>query len=214
MINIKTIGLQSHFENEYTVESNEKIGDFILNLIQQEKINEYISLELRGNKKFIGYDFLLNKKFSDYSELNQNFELFLWTALEWSRANKRLGFPLIYYKNSLSWPPAQNWNEGDGINLGPFLIWNGWGSGSTDIPNKDNNNYKNLLVLKYLNSKNEEVKKVINKYAYSIAIEKTGKDPFTNKRIEPYCLQLLASGILYKQEDKRPLLELPIKLQD
>ncbi len=214
MINIKTIGLFDQFKNEYNIDSNQKIGDFILKLIKQKKITDYTSLELRGKNKFIGYDFLFNKKFSDYSELNQDFELLCWSSLEWSRANKRIGFPLIYYQNSLSWPPAQNWDEGDGINLGPFLIWNGWGSGSTDVPKKDNNNYRNLLVLKYLNSKNEEVKKVINKYAYSMAIEKTGKDPFTNKRIEPYCLQLLASGILYNQEEKRPLLEIPIKLQD
>ena len=47
MITIKTMGLHNHFNNEYNIDSNQKIGDFIINLIQQEKIDEYISLELK-----------------------------------------------------------------------------------------------------------------------------------------------------------------------
>jgi len=196
--------------SEYKVDSNQIIGDFILKLQEENIINDYTAMSNIETKQFIGYDFLLNKKFNQYPELNKDIQLSLFGSLNHSTANKKIVYPLVYYKNSLQWPPGNNWKDGDSINLGQFLIWNGWGSGPITVPQFEDNHYQNLIVLKYVDSSNKEIKKVINKYAYYKAIEQNNKDPLTNKQIDNNCIICIKASISYKQLTNRPLLEIPI----
>ena len=72
MINIKIneyLNFTSGSKN-YQIESEQLIGDFILKLKEDEVIqHDENSLNLKDTSKFIGYDYLLNKRFNEYSEL-------------------------------------------------------------------------------------------------------------------------------------------------
>ena len=205
------IDFKDTFTKKLTINSDDLIGDFINKIMNENIINDYSALFLFKNSKFIGYDYLLNYKFSKYPELiNPELELTIFNELHYNSANKRIFYPLIYFKNSIIWPPAQNWEEGDVINMGKFLIWNGWGKGSTEVTKEEDNSYKNLIVLKYLNSNDTEIKKVVNKYCYLKALGTHNKDPFINKVLKPYCSLLVKSSVLYNQPKNRPLLEIPI----
>ena len=206
----KFLDFNGSFTKTFKVNINDLIGDFILKIKNENVIDDYSAIFLNKHKKFIGYDYLLNQKFNFYSELKENLELTLFDSLNYNSTNKRIFYPIIYFKNSMTWPPAENWNEGDPINLGQFLIWNGWGSGPVEVSKEEDNKYLNLIILKYLDTDNKEIKKIVNKYSYQKALDINNKDPLTNKILSPYCSQLLRSSILYNQSKDRPLLEIPI----
>jgi len=128
---------------------------------------------------YVGYDYLLHKKWSDYSDVFKGTMVIRCASmLEPGSGLHNMKYPLMYYKKNESWPPAENWNEGDAINYMSFLergnqyhIHNGWG---------------NLCIIRYPDS---NVKKVVNYYAYlkSINAIKTNsgkpKDPLTNAEL-------------------------------
>ncbi|VVU95112.1 hypothetical protein CPAV1605_837 [seawater metagenome] len=191
------------------IDLNDKIGTVILNNIAIFK-HAYM---LKYNNKFFGYDYLFDKKFNDYLEFRNldNIEVFDSSPLNWQYASKKLHFPIIYFQNNLAWPPAENWSDGDPINQAPFLIWNGFGNGPTMIEADLDNNYINLVILKYSNSVNKEIKKVINKFAYLKAILLNNKDPLTNQKLDSNFIKFITSCItFFSQPNDKPLLEIPM----
>ena len=62
---------------------------------------------------------------------------------------------------------------------------NGWGEGPTIVEPNEDNRYKNLIIIKYLDSNNKtEIKKVVNKYCYYNAISINYIDPQSNKKLD------------------------------
>lgn len=170
------------------VDKDETIGNFILKLYEEKSVPVVIfafsvAIDKVHFTKFIGYDFLLDKKFSDYEELNGEIELYAISNFSPKYEYVNVRYPLAYFKKKMSWPPSDNWPEGDPINLAPFLIWDGWGFGPTSVPLKDDNHYYNLMILEY-SSNAKIIRKAVNKTGYSLAISfSKGKDPLTNKKL-------------------------------
>ena len=215
MINVNIV--QMFFDNlNYQIKRNDILGDFFFKLSNEKFFHNRIAFFIKdsdNNCKLFGYDFKLNKKFGDYFKEENNIEIIASSPLSYNFINKTIVYPLLYFKNQLSWPPADNWDEGDLINKGPMLIWNGYGSGPIYVDKEENNDYSNLIIFKYLNSKNQEIKKVYNKHAYLkwITTNNNMKDPFINKKISETSKVLLLESIKFKQNNKRPLLEIPIE---
>ena len=153
---------------------------------------------------WFGYDILLDKTFGDYKIFNNKVMINCSSCTSVRAAAKDIRYPIIYFKNHRHWPPAENWDDCDPINLAPFLIWNGWGYGPTIVPREEDNHYKNLIVLSY-----STVKKVVNKYAYHRAT-KNGRDPLTNKILDFDCIDIIDQYLALNQNDEELLLDIPI----
>ena len=201
------------------VDKDEVIGNFILKLYEDKKVDRSIfafsvAIDKNHFTKFIGYDFLVDKKFSDYEELNEEIELYIASHLSPKYEYANVRYPLAYFKKELSWPPADNWSEGDPINLAPFLIWDGWGFGPTSVPLKDDNHYYNLMILEYCN-KDNTVRKAVNKtnYLLSVLLGK-GKDPLTNKQLHQETIEDVKEAVIvrdkYYETDIDTLIPLPV----
>ena len=75
----------------------------------------------------------------------------------------------------------------------------------------ENNNYENLIVIKYLDhSSIHEIKKLINKYCYYNAVSLNNLDPLTNKKLDMTSIYFIKNAVYYKQSLTRPLLEIPL----
>lgn len=164
---------------------------------------QIMAIHILKSNKFIGYDFMLNKKFSDYEEFNQdNVVLYCHTFMDYYVKTKDIKYPIIYNRSSMLWPPSDNWDEFDPINLGKFLIWNGWGNGSIYVPKEDDNSYHNLIVLGY-----DNVKKTVNKHSYiKSVLMNDNRDPLTNNTLANITL-LKLSEVLYLKQSKDKILK-------
>ena len=164
---------------------------------------QIMAIKIFKSNKFIGYDFMLNKKFSDYEEFNQDtVVLYCHTFLDTFVKIKDITYPIIYSRSSIRWPPSDNWNESDPINQGKFLIWNGWGNGPTEVPREEDNSYHNLIVLCY-----DNIKKTVNKYSYiSSVLTNDNRDPLTNNTLDNITL-LKLSEVLYLKQSKDKILK-------
>ena len=164
---------------------------------------QIMAIQIFKSNKFIGYDFILNKKFSDYEEFNQdNVVLYCHTFMDYYVKTKNIKYPIIYNRSSIIWPPSDNWNESDPINQGKFLIWKGYGNGPTEVSREEDNSYNNLIVLGY-----DNIKKVVNKYSYIKSVLTNGnRDPLTNNTLD--CKTLLKlSEVLYLKQSKNEILK-------
>jgi hypothetical protein len=156
----------------------------------------------------IGYKYLLDAVISesniaDEKQLELHIDIFAGTA------KYQLYAPYIYYKHNLKWPPASNWDDGDPINLGDFLIWLGWGHGSCVPPPRDEYNaYCHLVILNY-----NGIYKVINKYGFAKALGylPCGKDPLTNKMLSGTMILKLRQILSL---DQKKAYDLPIPILD
>jgi len=155
-----------------------------------------------GNK-FIGYDFLLDKKFSDYEEFNQEtVVLHCQSYLNYRVKTKDIRYPIIYQKENKTWPPSDNWYENEPINLGEFLIWNGYGNGPIEVPKEEDNSYHNLIVLGY-----DNIKKTVNKHSYiKSVLMNNNRDPLTNNTLD-YSTLLKLSEVLYLKQPNDKVLK-------
>jgi len=168
---------------EFNVEKNTIIGKIVEYII--EKIGtQYNGLSFCN--KFLGYDYQLHKKLSDYEEFKEDDSIkniiIAHSSLNYSHARYNITYPILYYKNNKIFPPADNWNDDDPINLAPFLIFNGWGSGPTNIAPDNDNKYNHLVIITYL--ENDKVfKKCVNIIAYIKALKLNSKDIFTQKTV-------------------------------
>ena len=205
--------IKLHFKTLFgicnTIEVNK--SDIIYKSINQYvESNPYIKsilLKINNNYLFFGYDIKLNKKFEDYDFFNES-NYTLWITTDHNGTKYCIHHPILYYKNNKEWPPSDNWNEGDPINLGPFLIWDGWGNGSLTVKNNLDNTYKNLVILKYGN-----VKKVVNKFSYMLAIMSSptkSKDPLTNQLLKNKSLLKLYSDFWKKNKNHELLSEIEL----
>ena len=149
------------------------------------------------NKKYIGYDIMLDKKFSDYEDFNQNnVKVVCFGICSPNVRNKNIKYPILYHSLNESWPPSVNWDECDPINLGEFLIWNGWGRGSVEVTKEENNHYTHLIILNYNN-----VKKAVNKFSYIKAVINSHKDPLTNNILTDNTMLRLSELLYLKQAE-------------
>ena len=196
-----------------TIQIKVNLNDFIFDainnaLLQNSHIN---SLSIKNNEKiyYFGYDLKLNKKYEDYFfKENNNYTIWTFSVLDPLSNKFKIEYPILYYNNNKEWPPSDNWNEGDPINLGPFLIWNGYGRGSINVKKEINNSYNHLIILKYGN-----VKKVVNKFSYMLAIMSSStksKDPLTNQLIQNASLLKLYSTFLKKTKNNELLTEIEL----
>lgn len=195
------------------VEIKVNLEDIIFEVINQIlSLNKQInSLFIKNNDKiyYFGYDIKLNKKFSNYFfQENNNYTIFTHSVFDPLSNKYKIQYPILYYNNNKEWPPSDNWNEGDPINSAPFLIWNGYGRGAIKVDQELDNNYKNLIVLKYHN-----FKKIVNKYGFLISIMKSPTksiDPITNKIIKNDSLINLYELLQKKQKNNELLPEVKI----
>ena len=205
-----TLYFKAFLKEKFQIKVNKT--DIIYNSINQyvESNPNTISilLKINNNNLFLGYDIKLNKTFEEYEIFNEN-EHTLWITSDHNGTKYCIHHPILYYKNNKEWPPSDNWNEGDPINLGPFLIWNDYGRGPISVDKKINNSYNNLVILKYGN-----VKKVVNKFSYMLAIMSSptkSKDPFTNQLIQNASLLKLYSTFLKKTKNNELLTEIELE---
>lgn len=196
-----------------TVEKSSIIGDVIQEIpfLKQLKSLYLVSSRLSGSKlTHIGYDYDLSKPFSAYPEVFPSCGVSVKTAghLAYGQADKDIKWPLMYFNKGKVWPPenAVNWNDGDAINLAPFLVWNGWGNGPINVPAEEDNHWHNLVVIKYPNG----VTKVVNYVAWR-KMQKNGniKDPLTNQPLDcAYMTEqlrlMLAEGV-FEDRNNKPL---------
>lgn len=166
------------------IEKDKPIGIFIKSLMN--KIGDsYHAISLRNGSKctgYFGYKYQLHKKFSDYDDFKSDNKIYLHSHLNWQHSKFKIYYPIFYYDQGRVFPPTENWNEGDPINLAEFLIFNGWGSGSTNVEQKDDNKYTNLMIVDYsIDGKN--FKKCVNIYSYMLSVLNNGLDVFTMKKI-------------------------------
>jgi hypothetical protein len=132
-----------------------------------------------GVKQFLGYDIPLDMPVGEVPELVEAERLCLPGRFGW-RCNHVPCFPpLMYFKTGRKWPPCSNWGAGDPINLGPFMIWEGYGVGNTTVPPTEDNSYHNLLLVCYRSGKSV-VRKCVNKWTYVKSVVATKRDPLTN----------------------------------
>ena len=172
--------LCSNKHYKVVVESSLIIGDVINRIPFLDDVKALI-VRCNNETKHLGYDFNLSKPFSAYPEAFQSGTVvFSAGHLNPHQAQWQIKYPLMYFNKNKQWPPenAVNWEEGDPINLAPFLVWLGWGSGSTEAPDKkEDNRWTSLMVLKYPNG----VAKVVNKFAWLHGSNNGKKDPLTNQ---------------------------------
>ena len=181
-------------------------------LLEKPHIN---SLSIKNNEKiyYFGYDLKLNKKFEDYFfQENNNYTICTSSVFDPSSNEFKIEYPILYYNNNKEWPPSDNWNEGDPINLGPFLIWNGYGRGPIRVDKKIDNSYHNLFIIEYNN-----VKKVLNKFSYILAVMNSptkSKDPLTNLLIKNECLLKIYEIVQNTKYDKKIIPEIKMEFID
>lgn len=164
---------------------NEKIGDIAWRLAIDGKINvNSIYITVDNKMIFWGYDFSFDEPIGKFPELLNAEHFMLPFPFGWKCNHAPFYPPLMYYKTGRKWLPADNWNEGDPINLGPFITWLGYGKGKTSVPNIEDNKYENLIIICYKN-KDKIVKKCVNKYAYfeSFTHNSNFVDPLTNTEL-------------------------------
>ena len=194
---LKFIGFMQSYP-QINVENNSVIFDTI------KKFHDEFPtvMAINTGNKFIGYDFLLYKKFSDYEELNQDtVVLHCQSYLNYRVKTKDIRYPIIYHKENKIWPPSDNWYENDPINLGEFLIWNGYGNGPIEVPKEEDNSYHNLIVLGY-----DNIKKTVNKYSYIKSVMmNNNRDPLTNNTLDSSTLLKLSEVLYLKQSYDRVL---------
>ena len=168
--------------NQVDVEPDAIIGD-VINAYPLLKETKAIAIMLDDKVHgYLGYDYLLHKRFSDYPEIfNGLVKLYVHGHLAVHHQQYNIKYPFIYFNKGKAWPPAPNWKEGDAINRGPFLTWLGWGRGRThDTPPYEDNCWKNLVVIKYPNG----VGKVSNLLSWIMGSKwpsREMRDPFSNQ---------------------------------
>ena len=144
-------------------------------------------------KGYIGYDYQLHKKISDYPEFEEDCVIFGLSMLDWFYATKRIRYAMNYYDKGKVFPPCDNWEDGDPINLAPFLIYNDWGKGPTDRPLVEDNKYPHLGIIVYeLGDKTH--RKCVNLHGYINNAADSHKDIFTNKLIKFKSFQEICFG--------------------
>jgi len=165
------------------VSPHANIGDVISAYPRLKETKSIAVMGEEGVEGYIGYDYLLHKKFSDYPEIFKGtVKLFAHGHLAVHHQAYNIKYPFIYFNKGKAWPPAPNWDEGDAINLGPFLTWLGWGRGSTDSPPYEDNKWKHLVIIKYPNG----VGKVSNLFSWIMGSRwpsREMKDPLTNQKL-------------------------------
>jgi len=188
-----------------TVEKSSIIGDVIKEIpfLKQLKSLYLVSSFMSGSKlTHIGYDYDLSKPFSAYPEVFPSCGVTVSTAghLAYGQADKNIKYPLMYFNEGKSWPPenAVNWDDGDAINLAPFLVWNGNGLMPTNVPDEEDNHWHNLVVIKYPNG----VTKVVNFFSWSKGGHDGEKDPLTNKALDRTWVKLTVVWMLQQVEKK------------
>jgi hypothetical protein len=169
--------------NQVDVEPDAIIGD-VINAYPLLKETKAIAIMLDDKVHgYLGFDCLLHKRFSDYPEIfNGLVKLYVHGHLAVHHQQYNIKYPFIYFNKGKAWPPAPNWDEGDAINLGPFLTWLGWGRGSTDSPPYEDNHWKHLVIIKYPNG----VAKVSNLFSWIMGSKwpsREMKDPLTNQQL-------------------------------
>lgn len=178
--------MQAH---KVRVDPDSIIGDVVKQVPFLEDVKAFIVAGSDGGPQtYFGYDYNLSKPFSAYPEVFRG-EVKIWTAgpLNPYTARWKLKYPLMYFNRKLAWPPenAVNWDEGDPINLAPFLIWHDWGRGSSDPPaSHDDNRWQFLAVIKYPNG----TAKVVNYVAWTKAATINKRDPLTNQLLDRFWL--------------------------
>lgn len=194
-----------NLEYIYDVNLEEIIGNFINNIINRSQNFNIYAFEVKN--KWFGYDFLLLNKFKHYVEFTYNKQLTVncHNIYNVNAYTKNISYPLIYYRNLIIWPPCNNLNDEDPINLDKFL------SLTNTLNIAENNSYENLIIIKYNdNNSIKEVKKVVNKYSYFNAVSLNYKDPLTGKQLDMTSIYFLKNSVYYKQSLTRPLLEIPL----
>lgn len=181
--------LQMHsLAHTVTVKKDTIIGDVLKEIPFFNKVKAFFlkSSRLSGSKlTFFGYDYDLSKPFSEYPEAFPSCGVTVLTAGEhaYGVADHAIMYPMMYFNEGKSWPPEKscNWDDGDPINLAPFLIWNGWGNGPINVPMEEDNHWYNLVVLRYPNG----VTKVVNFHAW-VKIQREGnlKDALSNQELD------------------------------
>jgi len=142
----------------------------------------------------------MHKRLSDYTDFKQENRIKANTSISWRCAEYVLYHPIAYYKSGDVFPPCDNWREGDPINLAPFLIFNGWGTGKTSVPNYENNQYPCLVIIVYeLNGKIH--KKCTNIFSYNLNCVQTRVDVFTNKKVTTSSI-LKVFNLMKQQSEK------------
>ena len=179
-MNFKVTLYFSDDTHEFGADKDTYIGEIV------ERIIDTIGIHYNGlsfGTKFIGYDYQLHKKLSDYEDFKGMSFINCFIAhssFNYRHAQYKITYPILYYKHNKIFPPTENWNEDDPINLGPFLIYNGWGSGPTNIHPDNDNKYDNLVIIVYLEN-DKLFKKCVNIIAYTKALVLNSKDIFTQK---------------------------------
>ena len=179
-MNFKVYLSISEDTHEFGADKDTYIGKLV------ERIIDKIGVHYNGlsfGTKFIGYDYQLHKKLSDYEEFKGMSFINCFRAhssFNYSHAQYKITYPLLYYKHNKVFPPTDNWNDNDPINLAPFLIFNGWGSGPTTCLPDNDNKYDNLVIITYLEN-DKLFKKCVNIIAYIRSLELNSKDIFTQK---------------------------------
>lgn len=169
-----------------TVKTNSIIGDVVKQIPFLKLVK---AMSLGEENTFFGYDLDLSKPFSHYVGdfrigLAREVTVYTFSHLAVHQTQWNIKYPLMYFDQKLAWPPenAVNWKEGDAINLAPFLVWLGWGSGSTNPPAPEqDNHWEHLVVLKYPNG----VAKVVNWLAWGKGSNEGKRDPLTNNKLDP-----------------------------
>tara|TARA_B100000768_G_scaffold49738_1_gene48529 strand:- start:650 stop:1252 length:603 start_codon:yes stop_codon:yes gene_type:complete len=163
---------------------------------------QIMAIRILKSNKFIGYELMLNKKFSDYEEFNEDtLVLYCYSFMDYNCKTKDIKYPLIYQRVGMMWPPSDNWYTNDPINLSRFLIWNGFGNGPLDVPKEKDNSYHNLIVLGY-----NDIKKTVNKYSYlKYVFTNDGKDLLTNNKLDTITLLKLSEVLYLKQSNDKVL---------
>lgn len=180
-----------------TINMNQKLGDWIVNLRNFDpymNIKSFFIITNSREKKYFGYDLNLSSKFSDYLYFKGEITVHTHHLLDWPGTQYNILHPLAYFKHNENWPPVEldDWKNGEPINLAPYLIWNGYGSGPVEVDEKLDNCFKNLVILQYPNN----VKKIVNSYSYLMSIVSTDKkDALTNKKIKTSMVSKLLEAI-------------------
>ncbi len=202
-------------KHEFGADKDTYIGKLV------ERIIDTIGVHYNGlsfGTKFLGYDYQLHKKLSDYEDFKGMSFINIIRAhssFNYMHARYKITYPILYYKHNKVFPPTENWNEGDPINLAPFLIFHGWGSGPTDISPSDDNKYDNLVIITYLEN-DKLFKKCVNIIAYTKALSLNSKDVFTQKIVTKgtiYDLQKLAIKKMNNSNEEKLIPEYIINFQ-
>lgn len=148
-----------------------------LSVIFEEKDTKYI--------KYIGYDYDLNKTCNDYPELRQDFTIKCYNDISWSFHKYSIDVPLFHFSKNKKFPPTSldDWNKGEPLNEGKYLIWKGYGCGPTAVSPEIDNRYEHLALLKFPEISNS-FKKIVNIINYYKLIqEKKGECPLTKRKL-------------------------------